>query len=91
MNQIKVFSPATVANVSCGYDAMGFALETLGDDMIFTKTNSKDVVISKIEGANLPYEANKNVAGVVAQWMVELVFDYNFQYNRSHCCHYSCC
>ena len=71
MNQIKVFSPATVANVSCGYDAMGFALETLGDDMIFTKTDSKDVVISKIEGANLPYEANKNVAGVVALLMLK--------------------
>ncbi|WP_138435092.1 homoserine kinase [Winogradskyella algicola] len=71
MNQIRVFSPATVANVSCGYDAMGFALETLGDDMIFTKTDSKDVVISKIEGANLPYEANKNVAGVVALLMLE--------------------
>ncbi len=71
MNQIKVFSPATVANVSCGYDAMGFALETLGDDMIFTKTDSKDVVISKIEGAILPYEANKNVAGVVALLMLK--------------------
>lgn len=71
MNQIKVFSPATVANVSCGYDAMGFALETLGDDMIFTKTDNKDVVISKIEGANLPYEANKNVAGVVALLMLK--------------------
>lgn len=71
MDQIKVFSPATVANVSCGYDAMGFALETLGDDMIFTKTKSKDVVISKIEGANLPYEAHKNAAGVVAQMMLK--------------------
>lgn len=71
MDQIKVFSPATVANVSCGYDAMGFALETLGDDMIFTKTNSKDVVISKIEGANLPFEAHKNAAGVVAQIMLK--------------------
>lgn len=71
MNQIKVFSPATVANVSCGYDAMGFALETLGDDMIFTKTDSQDVVISKIEGANLPYDANENVAGVVALLMLK--------------------
>ncbi|MCB0399117.1 MAG: homoserine kinase [Winogradskyella sp.] len=71
MNQIKVFSPATVANVSCGYDAMGFALETLGDEMIFTKTNTKEVVISKIEGANLPYEVHKNVAGVVAKLMLK--------------------
>lgn len=71
MNQIKVFSPATVANVSCGYDAMGFALETLGDEMIFTKTNTKEVVISKIEGANLPYEVHENVAGVVAKLMLK--------------------
>lgn len=71
MNQIKVFAPATVANVSCGYDAMGFALETLGDEMIFTKTDTKAVVISKIEGADLPFETDKNVAGVVAKLMLK--------------------
>ena len=54
MNQVRIFAPATVANVSCGYDAMGFALQALGDEMLFTKTESKEVVISKIEGAKLP-------------------------------------
>lgn len=71
IHQVKIFAPATVANVSCGYDAMGFALETLGDEMIFTKTVSKGVIISKIEGANLPFEVEKNVAGVVAKLMLE--------------------
>ncbi len=71
MNQVKVFAPATVANVSCGYDAMGFALQALGDEMIFSKADSKEVIISKIEGADLPYEADKNVAGVVAQNMLK--------------------
>jgi homoserine kinase len=70
MKEITIFSPATVANVSCGYDAMGFALESLGDEMIFTKTQGKAVVISKIEGANLPFATDKNVAGVVAQNML---------------------
>ncbi len=70
MNQIKIFAPATVANVSCGYDAMGFALQALGDEMVFSKTKSKAVVISRIEGATLPFEADKNVAGVVAQQML---------------------
>ncbi|MBC2844424.1 homoserine kinase [Winogradskyella flava] len=70
MNSIKIFSPATVANVSCGYDAMGFSMEALGDEMIFTKTKEKSVIISKIEGADLPFEANKNVVGVVAQHML---------------------
>jgi homoserine kinase len=71
MNQIKIFSPATVANVSCGYDAMGFALESLGDQMVFTQTEAKGVKISKIEGANLPFDADKNVVGVVAKQLLE--------------------
>jgi homoserine kinase len=71
MDQVKIFAPATVANVSCGYDAMGFALQELGDEMVFSKTDSKGVTISKIEGAKLPFDANKNVAGVVAQLMLE--------------------
>ena len=58
MKEITIFSPATVANVSCGFDAMGFALESLGDEMIFKKTESKDEHISRIEGAHLPFEAD---------------------------------
>ncbi|MEO1030315.1 MAG: homoserine kinase [Bacteroidota bacterium] len=71
MNQIKVFAPATVANVSCGYDAMGFALSELGDDMVFTKTATKAIRITEIHGADLPFEADKNVVGVVARLMLE--------------------
>ena len=71
MDQIKIFAPATVANVSCGYDAMGFALSELGDDMVFTKTTTKDVIISEIHGADLPFDADKNVVGVVAKLMLQ--------------------
>ena len=71
MNQVRIFAPATVANVSCGYDAMGFALQALGDEMLFAKTDTKKVNITKIEGAKLPFEADKNVAGVVAKLMLE--------------------
>ena len=71
MNKLHIFAPATVANVSCGFDAMGFALENLGDEMVITKTAEKRVVISKIEGADLPFEPRKNSAAVVAQKMLE--------------------
>ncbi len=71
MDCIKIFAPATVANVSCGFDAMGFALETLGDEMEFSRNNSGVVTISKIEGADLPMESANNVAGFVAQAMLE--------------------
>lgn len=71
MDYIKIFVPATVANVSCGFDAMGFALDNLGDEMIFHKNASGKVTISKIEGADLPFEIHKNAAGFVAQKMLE--------------------
>ena len=66
MNEIKIFSPATVANVSCGFDALGFALNSIGDEMILRKTKSKGVTIGKIEGAKLTHDIKKNVASVVA-------------------------
>ena len=71
MEQLRIFSPATVANVSCGFDALGFALDGLGDEMFFTINDSKKVTISKVEGATLPMEISKNAAGVVAQKMLE--------------------
>ncbi|WP_299122641.1 homoserine kinase [uncultured Winogradskyella sp.] len=65
-NEIKIFSPATVANVACGFDVLGFCLDTIGDEMVVRKTQEKGIRITKIEGYNLPYEAKKNVAGVSA-------------------------
>ncbi|MFT4642568.1 MAG: homoserine kinase [Candidatus Azotimanducaceae bacterium] len=71
MNEIKIFSPATVANVSCGYDVLGFCLDTIGDEMVVRKTKEKGVKITKIVGATLPFETNKNVAGVAALAILE--------------------
>ncbi len=70
MNEIKIFSPATVANVSCGFDALGFALNAIGDEMVLKKTETKGVTISTIEGADLSYEIKKNAASVVALAML---------------------
>ena len=66
MEQISIFSPATVANVSCGFDVLGFCLDHIGDKMIIKKTKEKGLKITKIEGANLPFDIEKNVAGVAA-------------------------
>ena len=71
MDQIKIFSPATVANVSCGFDALGLALDALGDEMIFRKTNQKGVRITNIVGADLTYDCDKNVAGVVTKELLK--------------------
>lgn len=65
-NEIKIFSPATVANVSCGFDVLGFCLDTIGDEMIIRKTLEKGIRITKIEGHDLSFDVEKNVAGVSA-------------------------
>ena len=73
MNEIKIFCPATIANLSCGFDVLGLCLETAGDEMIIKKSAVKGVRITKIIGANLPLETEKNVAGVAALAMLENV------------------
>ncbi|WP_298758023.1 homoserine kinase [uncultured Psychroserpens sp.] len=80
MKELKIFSPATVANVSCGFDVLGFCLDTIGDEMIIRKTDKKGIHITKIEGYDLPFKAEKNVAGVSALAMLNDVQpDYGFE------------
>jgi homoserine kinase len=64
MNEIKIFCPATIANLNCGFDVMGLCLEGIGDEMIIRKVAEKGIRITKITGADLPLETEKNVAGV---------------------------
>ncbi len=73
MNLIKIFSPATIANISCGFDVLGLCLDSIGDKMIIRKTKKKGVIISKIVGQILPLETNKNVAGVAALALLKKV------------------
>lgn len=70
MNEIRLFCPATIANLSCGFDVLGLCLDTIGDEMVVRKTVEKGIRISKISGADLPVEAEKNVAGVAAMAML---------------------
>ncbi|MFL0087549.1 homoserine kinase [Tenacibaculum maritimum] len=79
MDTIKIFTPATVANVSCGFDVLGLCLDTVGDEMIISKTVTKGITISKIVGQHLPLEATKNVAGVAALALLKKTdIDYGF-------------
>ena len=67
MDYLKIFAPATVANVSCGFDSLGFAVDSVGDEMTFTKTAEKGVKITAITGANLTYDIDKNAASAVVK------------------------
>ncbi|MEM9362372.1 MAG: homoserine kinase [Bacteroidota bacterium] len=71
MEEIKVFCPATIANLSCGFDVLGVALDTVGDEMIVRKTTEVGIGIAKITGQDLPLQTEKNVAGVAGLALLE--------------------
>jgi homoserine kinase len=62
MKSIKVFAPATVANVVCGFDILGFAVNEPGDELEMEMTDIPGVNIISIEGdeGKLPLDATKN-------------------------------
>lgn len=79
---VKVFAPATVANVGCGFDIFGFALHQPGDEVILRAANKKGLSISKITGdaGALPLQADKNTAGrSVLAMMDYLKLDFGLQ------------
>ena len=65
---VTAFAPATVSNVACGFDVLGFALETPGDE-VTARFAPSGVTIDLIsgDGGRLPMEAARNTAGVAAQ------------------------
>ena len=71
MDQIKIFSPASVANVSCGFDVLGFCLDPIGDTMTVSKTKDEGVSLGLITGQKLPKDPLKNVASVAALALLE--------------------
>lgn len=65
MNSVKLKAPGTVANLVCGFDILGLALNEPYDIMEFSLTDQPGVKIINKDDFNLPTEPEKNVAGVV--------------------------
>ncbi len=80
LKEIKIFAPATIANLACGFDVLGLALDSVGDEMIIRKCDTKGIFITKIIGQELPLETENNVAGVAALALYEkLNLDFGFE------------
>jgi len=65
MKQVRIKSPGTVANLVCGFDILGLALNDPYDIMEVKLLNQPKVVITNRDDFNLPTEPERNVAGVV--------------------------
>lgn len=80
MKDIRIFCPATIANISCGFDVLGVALESVGDEMIIRKVDQKGIRITKLTGQDLPLETHLNVAGVAGlALLAESDYDSGFE------------
>lgn len=73
MKSVKAFAPATVANVSCGFDILGFAIDAMGDYVEVTLRENTGLKVISIEedGGKLPWEVEKNTCAVAIQAMLD--------------------
>ena len=71
--KIKVFAPATVANVACGYDVLGFAIDSPGDEVVVELKDEPGIDIVEITGdeGKLPTDTASNTAGVAMQQLIK--------------------
>ena len=83
---VRLFAPASIANISCGFDVLGLCLENIGDYMEIRRSEKAGIRITSIKGQDLPLEAENNVAGVAGLAMLKaynakLGFDINIEKN----------
>lgn len=65
---LKVIAPASVSNLSCGFDVLGMALDTPCDEIIGRWSENPGVKIVSITGAKkgILLDTEKNIAGITA-------------------------
>ena len=73
MKEISVLAPATVANVVCGFDCLGFCLEVPNDLMKVRLTDERTVRIIHHDDYDLPLVAEQNVAGKALLAILEII------------------
>ena len=64
MDEVRVLAPATVSNVVCGFDCLGFALERPFDELTVRQIKEHEIRIVNLDNFDLPTDPKKNVAGV---------------------------
>ncbi len=77
MKKITAFAPATIANLSVGFDVLGLALDSIGDTVeVSVNGSDKNRITEIINGVHLPMETEKNCCSVVIRKMQEQLGEY---------------
>jgi homoserine kinase len=71
MKEVKVFAPATIANLVCGFDILGMAINSPFDEMTLSLSDEPGICIKHTDEYNLPEATEKNVAGISLQALME--------------------
>ncbi|MBK8465970.1 MAG: homoserine kinase [Chloracidobacterium sp.] len=80
MDEVRILSPATVSNVVCGFDCLGFALAEPCDEMTLRKMDECAVRIINRDDYGLPTDPAKNVAGVALLALMKAAqIDFGFE------------
>ncbi len=72
---VTAFAPATVSNVACGFDVLGFPMEEPGDRVSVRFTATPGVQIDHIagDGGRIPREPDRNTASVAAKALLDVL------------------
>lgn len=80
MDEVSILAPATVSNVVCGFDCLGFALNEPFDEMTVRKIDEPLIRIINRDNYGLPTDPAKNVAGVALQALIDAAkIDHGFE------------
>jgi homoserine kinase len=71
MQSVTIKSSATVANIVCGFDILGFALNDPFDEITLELSDEPGVQIINYDDFNLPTDAEQNVSGAALIALLE--------------------
>ena len=72
--EVRVFAPATVANVACGFDILGFALEGPGDEIVVRLKDTPGItIVNNTPYEGIPTDPRKNTAGIAVEAFLQQI------------------
>lgn len=73
MKKVRVFAPASIANMGCGFDVIGLALDEVGDIIEITESEGDGLSITNLSGVPLPEDPEKNVVTPVIRAFLQKI------------------
>ena len=73
MKKVRVFAPASIANMGCGFDVIGLALDEVGDILEITASEGDGLTITNETDVPLPTDIEKNVITPVVRKFLQIV------------------